>query len=56
MEPDFVATAAEIARSRWREYPGVRHFTVDRLTFVQNTLENRWMDLSGCGLSSHVTT
>jgi 2'-5' RNA ligase len=56
MEPDFVATAAEIARSRWREYPDARDFIVDRLTFVQNTLENRWMDLSGCGLSSHVTT
>jgi 2'-5' RNA ligase len=56
IEPDFVASAAEIARSRWREYAGARDFTVGRLTFVQNTLENRWLDLSGCALSSHVTT
>jgi len=56
IEPDFVATAAEIARSRWREYSDTRSFIVDRLTFVQNSLENRWLDLSGCALSSHVTT
>jgi 2'-5' RNA ligase len=56
IEPDFVAIAAEIARSRWREYADTRSFTVDRLTFVQNSLENRWLDLSGCALSSHVTT
>ena len=52
IEPDYVPAAAEIAIQRWREYQGVRAFTVDQLTFVQNSLENRWFDLSGCTLSA----
>ncbi len=53
IEPDQVAAAAEIAAHRWREFQHSRSFMVDQLTFVQNTLENRWRDLSGCALSSH---
>lgn len=56
IEPDSVAAAAETAARRWREFPHGRSFTVDQLTFVQNTLENRWTDLSGFTLSSHVRT
>jgi 2'-5' RNA ligase len=49
--PERVAAAAALARSRWRECPYSRSFLVDRLTFVQNTLENRWVDLAGRTLS-----
>ncbi|SRR5579875_46732 len=54
LEPQQVAGAVELAGARWREFQQSRGFTVDRLTFVQNTLENRWMDLHGCALSSRV--
>jgi 2'-5' RNA ligase len=46
-----VESAAALARSRWREFPYSHTFTVDRLTFVQNTQENRWADLAGRRLS-----
>jgi hypothetical protein len=46
----------ELAAERWGEFPYPRGFTVDRLTFVQNTLENLWADLAAMDLASHVTT
>lgn len=46
-----VESAAELARRRWREFPYSRSFMVERLTFVQNTLENQWADLAGRMLS-----
>jgi hypothetical protein len=46
----------ELAAARWREFPHSRGFTVDKLTFVQNTLQNRWTDLAAMDLASHVTT
>lgn len=49
-----VAAAADLARERWREFKHGRSFMVDRLTFVQNTLENRWEDLYGLRLASGV--
>jgi hypothetical protein len=36
---------AELASRRWQEYSGKREFLVDRVTLVQNTLENRWTNL-----------
>jgi 2'-5' RNA ligase len=49
--PEQVESAAALARNRWREFPYSHSFTVDRLTFVQNTHENRWADLAGRKLS-----
>ena len=49
--PEEVESAVARARSRWREFPYSHSFTVDRLTFVQNTEENRWADLAGRVLS-----
>jgi|SRR5579871_5754698 len=49
--PEQVEAAAALARRRWREFPHSRSFMVDRLTFVQNTVENRWADLAGRQLS-----
>jgi 2'-5' RNA ligase len=48
---DQVEAATAMARRRWREFPYSHSFTVDRLTFVQNTMENRWADLAGRALS-----
>ena len=53
LEPENVPAAAELAARRYREFAHPCVFTVDQLTFVQNTLENRWKDLAGCSLSSH---
>jgi 2'-5' RNA ligase len=49
--PEEVELAAARARSRWREFPYSHGFMVDRLTFVQNTVENRWEDLAAQELS-----
>ena len=56
MEPEFRAAAAETAARRWQEFPHSRRFTVDRVTFVQNTRENRWIDLHSCRLAARVST
>jgi 2'-5' RNA ligase len=53
--PGDVPPAAEFARWRWSEFRAPRGFTVDRLTFVQNTLENCWTDLATLDLVSAVT-
>jgi 2'-5' RNA ligase len=36
----------QVAQRRWAEYKGPRTFRVDRAVFVQNTLDNRWIDLA----------
>ncbi len=51
-----VEAAVELARKRWRESPLGHSFVVDRLTFVQNTLENRWTDLAGRDLTMRVAS
>lgn len=54
LEPHQVAAAVELARARWREFTHSPAFAVDRVTFVQNTLENRWTDLRSLALSDRV--
>ena len=44
LAPHELARAMDLAAARWREVPYSRRFTADKLTFVQNTLENRWTD------------
>ena len=55
LEPSEVQAVCEKAQLRWREFPHPHSFVVDRLTFVQNTLGNRWTDLHGIDLASRVT-
>ena len=55
LPPQELAAAMELAAWRWREFPHPRRFTVEKLTFVQNTVENRWTDLAAVDLASHVT-
>lgn len=51
LAPEQVEAAAALAKRRWREFAHSHSFIVDRLTFVQNTVENRWADLAGRQLS-----
>jgi 2'-5' RNA ligase len=47
-----VTEVHEIARKRWREFPGNRTFRAERTTFVQNTLGNCWIDLAEYSLGA----
>lgn len=38
--------ALDLCHARWNEWKGTRSFEVDRLTFVQNTTDCGWLDLS----------
>ena len=46
LPPDCVSEIYETARRRWREYRGPRTFSADHAVFVQNTLNNCWIDLA----------
>jgi 2'-5' RNA ligase len=40
-----IAHAKSVAEAWWRDYLGDRDFLVERLTLVQNTEQNRWLNL-----------
>jgi 2'-5' RNA ligase len=48
---DRVAATGELARRRWREYRGPRGFRVEQAVFVQNTLNDCWIDLAEYSLT-----
>jgi len=54
LAPADVQNAAQFARWRWSEFKHSRSAWIDRLTFVQNTLENCWTDLAMLSLDSPV--
>jgi 2'-5' RNA ligase len=54
LTPEQLSTALEIATQRWKEFASARTFTVDKLTFVQNSLDNCWSDLNAWQLSTSV--
>ena len=43
---DRVSEATELAQRRWKEFSGPRHFRAERAAFVQNTIQNCWIDLA----------
>jgi 2'-5' RNA ligase len=43
---DRVGEQTDLARRRWREYTGPRHFRADRAVFVQNATGTCWVDLA----------
>lgn len=47
--PEVVDEMFEMARRRWAEAP-VHSAMIENLTFVQNTIQNRWIDLVECEL------
>lgn len=54
LEPEQVQATFDLARRRWAEFPHRRSFLLERLTFVQNTLQNQWLDLAACALNGHL--
>jgi 2'-5' RNA ligase len=46
LERGQVETAMETTKQRWRQFSDRRNFMVEKLTFVQNTIDNRWADLN----------
>jgi 2'-5' RNA ligase len=52
--PQELNDLMELARARWREFQNERSFEVERLTFVQNTTSNRWLDLADFPLGNPV--
>ncbi|HXF27129.1 MAG TPA: 2'-5' RNA ligase family protein [Bryobacteraceae bacterium] len=45
LEAARVDDLRKLAQTRWAAFPHSRHFSVERLTFVQNTPQNTWVDL-----------
>ena len=54
--PSQVPALLELAQRRWQEWQGPKRFEVEKLTFVQNTGQNKWMDLAGYSLQAHAAT
>ena len=50
--PQEVQAVHELARRRWKEYRGGSVFRAERTVFVQNTLDNCWLDLAGYSLGA----
>ncbi len=47
-----VTAARELAVRRWQEFRGSRKFRADRAVFVQNAVDNVWLDLAEYPLGS----
>lgn len=54
LEPGAVTKATEVAVARWQAYTGPRVFTVERVTLVQNTVNNDWQNLQEFDLRTPV--
>lgn len=48
--PEQLPELYAFALRRWAEAALSTSFVIDTLTFVQNTVENRWIDLAECAL------
>jgi 2'-5' RNA ligase len=52
IDHERVVELTELARRRWAEYTGPRTFRADRAVFVQNTVDNCWVDLAEFSLGA----
>ena len=52
LDPETVPQMVELATRRWRESLPARTFTVDSLSFVQNSDGMRWIDLAQYDLTT----
>lgn len=52
--PEQVSELFALAKRRWAEFSGDRHYSLEVLTFVQNTAENQWVDLGEFPLAEPV--
>lgn len=50
IQPGRLEELEAIARKAWSEYPYPRMFPVEDLVFVQNTVQNNWLDLASVRL------
>lgn len=48
--------AFQIARERWVDYQGSRRILLERLTFVREDVENRWIDLAPIPLGGRLVS
>jgi len=48
--------AVRVAQRRWADYRGPRRFLATSFTFVQNTTDNRWVDLESISSSRRVAS
>jgi 2'-5' RNA ligase len=55
LKPDQVDEFREVARRRWAEFTSGRAFRAERVTFVQNSRRNVWVDLGECHLGTRVS-
>lgn len=55
LKPDQVDEFREVARRRWEEFRQGRTFRVERVTFVQNSQRNTWVNLGECLLGTGVS-
>jgi 2'-5' RNA ligase len=46
LDPDEVDRVHALAQQRWSEYAGPRSFRAEHVTFVRNTMGDRWVDLA----------
>ncbi len=53
-DPSLVPELLATAKARWAEFRGQHQFDLDSLAFVQNTEENRWVDLEMLALGETV--
>jgi 2'-5' RNA ligase len=53
---ESIAAVLGHARSYWNRWPHPRSFVVEKLTLVQNSLENQWFDLEDVNLVSRVAS
>jgi 2'-5' RNA ligase len=51
-----IGAVLERARRHWTDWPHPKSFMVEKLTFVQNTLANRWVDIEDVALVSRVAS
>ena len=49
---DRFACVRDMATRLWSEYTGERRFRADHAVFVQNTMDNCWLDLAGYSFGS----
>lgn len=55
LEPGQVGATLDLARRRWAGFPHSRKFLVETLTFVQNSVQNQWVDLAMCSLNGQLS-
>lgn len=49
-------SAFQVARERWSQYSGSRRILLERLTFVREDVENRWVDLAPIPLGGRLVS